>query len=285
MIAPAVSSAIGFPASRTTWFSSARRTWSTCSPSRIWSPPLRRAWDTRTPFRYVPPSLPRSTSRHRSPSTTTWAWRAAIPLPGRTTLQEGECPSSRTPGASGTTRSLPPCWYASSSIGCVRGKPPSATTARRASSARAASRGLVGRRQPAPVEAPVLDRLGQVRGGDLVLARQVRDGARHAQDARVGARREPEPLARRLEEPPPRGADAAEAAHLAPGDVRVERDRARPEPAALAGARRFDPGAHGGRGLLGRGVVGERGDGHARHLDVEVDAVEERPRHAGAIAI
>src|SRR5207249_2499551 len=54
---------------------------------------------------------------------------------------------------------------------------------------------------------------------------------------------------------------------------------------ALARARRFDPGAHGRRGLLGRGVVGERGDGHPRHLDVEVDAVEERPRHARAVAV
>src|SRR5207248_5237633 len=98
-------------------------------------------------------------------------------------------------------------------------------------------------------------------------------------------RREPEPLARRLEEVPPRGADAAEAAHVAPGDVGVERDRARCEPAALADARGLDPRAHRRRGLLGRGVVGERGDGHARHLDVEVDAVEERPRDARAVAV
>src|SRR5439155_20791241 len=58
-----------------------------------------------------------------------------------------------------------------------------------------------------------------------------------------------------------------------------------PQPAALAGARGLDPRAHGRRGLPGRGVVGERGDGHARHLDVEVDAVEERPRDARAVAV
>src|SRR5438046_2159437 len=54
---------------------------------------------------------------------------------------------------------------------------------------------------------------------------------------------------------------------------------------ALARTRRFDPGADARRGLLGRGVVGERGDRHPRHLDVEIDAVEERPRHARAVAV
>src|SRR2546422_10129743 len=45
------------------------------------------------------------------------------------------------------------------------------------------SPGLVWGRRPAPVETPVLDGLGQVRGGDLVVAGEVRDRARHAQDA------------------------------------------------------------------------------------------------------
>src|SRR5439155_17905503 len=73
--------------------------------------------------------------------------------------------------------------------------------------------------------------------------------------------------------------------YVAAGDGRIERDGAGRQTAALAGARGLEPRAHGGRGLPGRGVVGERGDGHARHLDVEVDAVEERPRDARAVAV
>src|SRR5439155_16794764 len=120
--------------------------------------------------------------------------------------------------------------------------------------------------------------LGEVRSVDLVYAGQVGDGARDTQDARVGARREPEPLARRLEEAPPRGADAAEAAHVAPGDVGVERDG----PAALAGARGLDPRAHRRRGGPRRGGGGGRGGGPARPLDGEGGGVGERPPDAGA---
>ena len=48
-----------------------------------------------------------------------------------------------------------------------------------------------GSRPASPIEASVLNRLGQ--GRDLLFLGEVRDRARHAQDARVGARREPEP--------------------------------------------------------------------------------------------
>jgi hypothetical protein len=66
------------------------------------------------------------------------------------------------------------------------------------------------------VEAPILDRLGKVGGGDLLLPREVRDGAGDTQYAGVGAGREAEPVARDLEKTAARRADATEAPHLPP---------------------------------------------------------------------
>ncbi len=43
-----------------------------------------------------------------------------------------------------------------------------------------------------PIEAPVLNRLGHVSGGDVVLAGEIRDRARNPQDAGVRPRREAE---------------------------------------------------------------------------------------------
>src|SRR5262249_40665769 len=99
----------------------------------------------------------------------------------------------------------------------------------------AACKGRAGsRRAPAAVEAAILDRLGEVRRRDLVVAGQTRDRARDAEDARVGARRETESLARRLEQAAAGRRDPAEAADVPTRDVRVERARARWEPGALA---------------------------------------------------
>src|SRR5204863_5979465 len=74
------------------------------------------------------------------------------------------------------------------------------------------------------VEAPVLDRFGEMRRRDVVFAREIRDRPRDAKDARVGAGGEPEPVARRFEEAPPRHADAADAADLTAGGGGVERE-------------------------------------------------------------
>ena len=117
-----------------------------------------------------------------------------------------------------------------------------------------------------PIEAAVLDRLGEVQRGDLVLARQVGDRARHAEDAGVGPRGESEAVAGGLEEPATGRADAAQTANLASGDVRVERHGTGGEAAPLTGARRSDARPHDNRCLLaGRLVMQDR----ALHLAVE----------------
>src|SRR5262245_4268691 len=133
----------------------------------------------------------------------------------------------------------------------------------------------------ATVEAAVLDRLGDVGGADVRLAGEVGDRACHAQDARVRACREAEPLARELEEAATRRSETAGAPDLAPAEPGVDAST----PAHLPDARRRHPRPHGGRRLGGDALVGEAADRHARHLDVQVDAIEERPGDARAIAV
>src|SRR5438093_5063699 len=60
---------------------------------------------------------------------------------------------------------------------------------------RSRARGVSSIHGMAPIEAPVLTRLGEVRGRDLALARQIRDRARDSQDTGVRARGETEPVA------------------------------------------------------------------------------------------
>jgi hypothetical protein len=78
-----------------------------------------------------------------------------------------------------------------------------------------------------------------VRRRDLVLVGQVRDGARDAEDARVGAGRQAQAVARGLEERPPARVDTAEAADVTARDAGVEPD-AFAEPRALPRAGRPD---------------------------------------------
>ena len=104
-----------------------------------------------------------------------------------------------------------------------------------------------------PIEAPILNGLGEVRRADVVGADEIGDGARDAEDARVGARRQAEPLARRFEQLPAARVDAADAAHVAARDARVEPD-AVSEARALAGARGADAHADGVRRLAARRV-------------------------------
>src|SRR5262249_33798994 len=129
------------------------------------------------------------------------------------------------------------------------------------------------------VETPVLHRLREMARADPVLARQVGDRPRDADDARVRARREAEPLARDLEELAAAGVERAVPAQLARRQLRVEPRAAD----ALPRAGRLDARADRGRPLADV-VVAEEADRDAGHLDVEVDAVEEGARHAAPVA-
>jgi len=56
------------------------------------------------------------------------------------------------------------------------------------------------------------------------------------------------------------------------------------EPAQLGRAGGVDPGADGG-GCLGRTVIGQLPVAHGRYLDLNVDAVEQRPGDPRAVAL
>src|SRR6516162_3190575 len=115
----------------------------------------------------------------------------------------------------------------------------------------------------AAVEAPVLDRLGDVRGADVRLAGEVRDRACHTQVARVRACREAEALARQLEQAVTCRSETTGAPDLAPAEPGIDAST----PAHLPRARRRHPRAHGGRRLGDGAIVGEGPDRDARHLD------------------
>src|SRR5262249_35235042 len=98
-------------------------------------------------------------------------------------------------------------------------------------------------------------------------------------------RRETEAVARGLEQSSSGRSDVAEAPHVTAGNVRVERDRSRTEADLLARARRLDAATDGGRRLAVTRLSAQPRDRDAWHVDVQIDAIEERPRHAGAIPI
>jgi hypothetical protein len=134
------------------------------------------------------------------------------------------------------------------------------------------------------IEAPVLNRLRQMCGADRVAPREVGDGAGYLEDTIERAGGEAQPLEGTVEEGAAGRIDGAEAAELlgAHGGV-VRRRRAGPEALELEGASGGDAAGHRLRALARRGAQLLQAD--RRHLDVQVDAVEERPRDASAIAL
>jgi len=103
--------------------------------------------------------------------------------------------------------------------------------------------------------------------------------------AGVRACGQPQPLARRLEEPPPACIHATDAAHLAPRHLRVDRHAEPHEARLLVRAGGDHPGANRRRRLAVRSFLTQRCHRHPRHLHVQVDAIEERPGHARAVPV
>lgn len=122
-------------------------------------------------------------------------------------------------------------------------------------------------------------------GGDALLTGQVGDGARELEDAVVGPRREPQPLDRQLHEPLSFRVGLAVARderdpHVSVGVNAGDSGEAR----ALHSPGGFDSLADLNRRFSLRFFC-EFFPGKSRHLDVDVDAVEERTRDARAVAL
>jgi hypothetical protein len=98
-----------------------------------------------------------------------------------------------------------------------------------------------------------------------------------------GAGGEAEALECVVEEPLAGGVETAVAAQVVRGHGGVDGVDGGAEASGLAGAGGVDPRGDGGGGLAGRSA--ELAERDRRHLDVQVDAVEERAGDAAAVAL
>jgi hypothetical protein len=131
---------------------------------------------------------------------------------------------------------------------------------------------------------PVLDRLGDVGDADLWFTRQIRNRARHLEHSRIAARREAERTHRPLQQAGAAFVVAAVFPDLTRAHLRVTVDRRSLQAHALRRPRALNPRSHGRRPLPQRRrdkfIVRQR-----RHLDVQVDAVEQRPGNARTVLV
>jgi len=131
---------------------------------------------------------------------------------------------------------------------------------------------------------PILDRLGDVGDADLWLTRQIRDRARNFQHSRIAARREPERAHRPLQQARAAFVVTAVLAHLARAHLRIAVDRGSLQALALRRPRALNPRSHGRRPLSQwrrhELIVRQR-----RHLDVQVDAVQQRPGNPRTVLV
>jgi len=135
---------------------------------------------------------------------------------------------------------------------------------------------------PLTVEPTVLDRLGDVGGCDTLLVLEIGDRARHAEHAVVAAGRQPEPAHGGGEQTLGLRQEWADPTELTGRQLGVHPGPRFAGPGALVLARRDDAGPDGGRGL-GDGVAGEVAVGERGQLNVQIDAVQQRPRQSAEI--
>jgi len=125
---------------------------------------------------------------------------------------------------------------------------------------------------------PILDRLGNVGDADLWLTRQICDRPRHFQHPRIAARREAERTHRPLQQAGAAFVVAAVLPDLARAHLRIAEDCSLLQALALRRPRAFNPCPHRSRPLPHRRrrdlLVRQR-----RHLDVQVDTVQQRTRN------
>src|SRR5947207_929842 len=137
---------------------------------------------------------------------------------------------------------------------------------------------------PAPVEAPVLQRLRAVLGGDGLGAGEVGDRPRDTDDAVVAACGEPQACHRGGEQSLRVGRDRTQPAQAPRGHLRVRtRAGARAAPSlTLARARHPPPD---GRRVVAGGRAGVLLALQRRQLHVQVDAVEQRTRQPSQVSV
>ena len=134
------------------------------------------------------------------------------------------------------------------------------------------------------IERAILNRFGHVGDGNLVCPRQIGNSARHFPDAIMGPRAQPVMLHRLGQQPLLRRGQRTVAPQLPHAHGRIMRNRRAGKALVLPGAGRIDAGADARRGL---GLCGRRqvGVGHGRDVDLDVEAIEQRPGDAGGIAL
>jgi hypothetical protein len=136
------------------------------------------------------------------------------------------------------------------------------------------------------IQRTIPDGLADVLGEQFVRAFEVGDGATDFKYPVVGARGEALPRHGLLQQLLARGVEAAVAADEARGHLRVGEDAASTEAFVLARARRQHPRADvRGALALGRAPVRKLLEAHGGYIDVDVDAVEQRPRDASDVAL
>src|SRR5450432_3273179 len=134
---------------------------------------------------------------------------------------------------------------------------------------------------PAGAErAPILDGLGQMRRADAFAFGQIGDRARHAKDAVIGARGQAESIQRAFEQAAIGSSKFAIALRFAVAQCGIWFAGA----LLLALTRGDDPGTHRRTGFAGSASRAEFAQRHARYFDLQVDAIEQGPGHARAIA-
>src|SRR5499426_3877843 len=144
-------------------------------------------------------------------------------------------------------------------------------------------RGLLGGGSETTVEATILHRLGHVLHGYPLTSLKVSDSAGDLEDAVVTACGEAQAAHRLLEEPGALGRWRTKAPHLAPAHAGVHPCPGAGEALALtlAGSLYASPDRRRGLAPFCR----EIGVGHGRHLEMEVDPVEERAGESGQVLL
>src|ERR1700691_5857010 len=119
---------------------------------------------------------------------------------------------------------------------------------------------------------------------DRAAAIEVGDRSRYLQDSRVGPRAQREAVDRELEQALARRLDLAMLAQLARAHLRVAEKRRLAEALDLQAARAVDPRAD-RRRALALVAIGQLLVAHRRHLDMDIDSIEQRSRNPRAVAL
>jgi hypothetical protein len=147
-----------------------------------------------------------------------------------------------------------------------------------------AGRPSFGLRPVTAVEGAILDGFGDVRGGNILHTVHVGDSARHFQDAVVGARGKAQARHGALKQTLAVRRDVAVLANLPRAHLRVAVNLLALVAVELARACLYDAGANGVGGFAAR-VLAQFLETHRGHIDVNINAVEQRPGNLRHVAL